>query len=342
MSYKSFDGDDLAFLRSICGGERVTARDAIGEDYCHDELGGAFARPDARVQVLSVEEISAVMRYAHEHCIPVTVRGSGTGLVGGAVPLEGGILLDTSGMTNVLELDERNMTLTVEPGVLLMDVAKYVEERGFFYPPDPGEKTATIGGNISTNAGGMRAVKYGVTRDYVRALTVVLPNGDVVELGGKIAKNSSGYSLKDLIVGSEGTLGIVARATLRLLPLPKARISLLVPFPDLEAAIREGIAELFEDGWTQEELMALSQDMGVREDVARGLDVVRAACKYLRAQMQAMKTVPRRRGVPVARMAGGMGAAMQDNRIEAMSDAQFEAFSRQAREAAMMGRKVRM
>ena len=211
MSYKSFDGDDLAFLRSICGGERVTARDAIGEDYCHDELGGAFARPDARVQVLSVEEISAVMRYAHEHCIPVTVRGSGTGLVGGAVPLEGGILLDTSGMTNVIELDEKNMTLTVEPGVLLMDVAKYVEERGFFYPPDPGEKTATIGGNISTNAGGMRAVKYGVTRDYVRALTVVLPDGTVAELGGKIAKNSSGYSLKDLVVGSEGTLAIVAQ-----------------------------------------------------------------------------------------------------------------------------------
>ena len=211
MSYKAFDDADLAFLKALCGEERVTARDAIGEDYCHDELGGAFARPDARVQVLAVDEISKVMRYAYKHDIPVTVRGSGTGLVGGAVPLEGGILLDTSGMTNVVELDEKNMTLTVEPGVLLMDVAKYVEERGFFYPPDPGEKTATIGGNISTNAGGMRAVKYGVTRDYVRALTVVLPNGDVVDLGGKIAKNSSGYSLKDLIVGSEGTLGEAGR-----------------------------------------------------------------------------------------------------------------------------------
>ena len=121
--------------------------------------------------------------------------------------------------------------------MLLMDVAKFVEERGFFYPPDPGEKTATIGGNISTNAGGMRAVKYGVTRDYVRALTVVLPDGTVANLGGKIAKNSSGYSLKDLIVGSEGTLAVVAQATLRLLPLPKAKISLLVPFPDLAAAV---------------------------------------------------------------------------------------------------------
>ena len=238
MNYKTFDAADLAALRAICGDERVTARDDIGEDFCHDELGGAFHRPDARVRVTSTAEISAVMKYAWDHDLPVTVRGSGTGLVGGAVPIEGGILLDTSLMTNILELDERNMTLTLEPGVLLMDVAKYAEEHGFLYPPDPGEKTATIGGNISTNAGGMRAVKYGVTRDYVRGLEVVLPNGDVVELGGKVVKNSSGYALKDLVVGSEGTLCVVAKATLRLLPLPKFKISLLVPFPDLESAIR--------------------------------------------------------------------------------------------------------
>ena len=237
MSYKRFDEEDLKFLCGVCGEERVTARDAIGEDYCHDELGGTHARPDAHVKVLSADEVSKIMRYAWEKEIPVTVRGSGTGLVGGAVPLEGGILLDTSAMNNFLELDEKNMTLTLEPGVLLMEIGKYVEEHNLFYPPDPGEKTATIGGNVSTNAGGMRAVKYGVTRDYVRALQVVLPNGDVVELGGKVAKNSSGYSLKDLIVGSEGTLGVVTRATLRLLPLPKFKISLLVPFPDLKAAI---------------------------------------------------------------------------------------------------------
>ena len=237
MSYKKFDEADLKFLRNLCGAERVTARDEIGEDYCHDELGGTHARPDAHVKVLSTEEVSQVMKYAYANEIPVTVRGSGTGLVGGAVPLEGGILLDTSAMNRFLELDEKNMTLTLEPGVLLMEIGKYVEEHNLFYPPDPGEKTATIGGNISTNAGGMRAVKYGVTRDYVRALEVVLPNGEIVELGGKIAKNSSGYALKDLIVGSEGTLGIVTKATLRLIPLPKFKISLLVPFPDLEKAI---------------------------------------------------------------------------------------------------------
>ncbi len=237
MNYKKFDETDLAFLRSVYGEDRVVSRDSIGDDYCHDELGGAFSRPDAHVKVRSTEEVSRIMKYAFEKTIPVTVRGGGTGLVGGAVPLEGGILLDTSAMNRFLELDENNMTLTLEPGVRLMEIGKHVEERGLFYPPDPGEKTATIGGNISTNAGGMRAVKYGVTRDYVRALEVVLPNGEVVELGGKIAKNSSGYALKDLIVGSEGTLGVVTKATLRLLPLPKFKVSLLVPFPDLETAV---------------------------------------------------------------------------------------------------------
>ena len=128
-------------------------------------------------------------------------------LVGAAVAIHGGIMLETTQMNHILELDRRNLTVTVEPGVLLMELAQYVEENGLFYPPDPGEKSATIGGNISTNAGGMRAVKYGVTRDYVRALTVVLPTGEVVEFGGKTVKNSSGYSLLNLMIGSEGTLG---------------------------------------------------------------------------------------------------------------------------------------
>jgi glycolate oxidase len=140
-------------------------------------------------------------------------------------------------MNKILELDEENLTLTVEPGVLLMEISKFVEDRDFFYPPDPGEKSATIGGNINTNAGGMRAVKYGVTRDYVRGLEVVLADGTVMEIGGKVVKNSSGYSLKDLIVGSEGTLGIVTKAVLRLLPLPQKTISLLIPYPDLARAI---------------------------------------------------------------------------------------------------------
>ena len=236
--YKTIDDADLSFFRSVCAPERVIPGDQVGEDYCHDELAGIRKRPEALIKAGSAEEVSAIMKYAYENNIPVTPRGQGTGLVGGAVPLCGGILLDLSGMNRILELDEVNMTLTLEPGVLLMEVAKFAEEHGFLYPPDPGEKTATIGGNISTNAGGMRAVKYGVTRDYVRGLQVVLPNGEITEFGGKVVKNSSGYSLKDLIVGSEGTLGIVTKAILRLLPLPKHKISLLVPFPDLPSAIR--------------------------------------------------------------------------------------------------------
>ena len=140
-------------------------------------------------------------------------------------------------MNQILELDEENLTVTVQPGVLLMELADYVQQQGYLYPPDPGEKTATIGGNISTNAGGMRAVKYGVTRDYVRGLTVVLPTGQVVELGGKVVKNSSGYSLKDLIIGSEGTLGVITQAILRLVPLPACTFSLLVPFAQMDEAL---------------------------------------------------------------------------------------------------------
>lgn len=146
-------------------------------------------------------------------------------------------MINLTKMNKILELDEENLTLTVEPGVLLMEIADYVEDKDFFYPPDPGEKSATIGGNINTNAGGMRAVKYGVTRDYIRGLEVVLPDGTIMNLGGKIVKNSSGYSLKDFICGSEGTLAIVTKAILKLLPLPKQSISLLIPFKDLDKAI---------------------------------------------------------------------------------------------------------
>ena len=235
--YKQIDRQDIEFLQSVCTPERVFTGEAISEDYWHDELGGVKNPPEVLVKVLCTEEVSRIMAYAYENRIPVTPRGSGTGLVGASVALCGGIMLDFSAMNHFIELDEVNMTLTLEPGVLLMDIAKYVEPHNLFYPPDPGEKTATIGGNVNTNAGGMRAVKYGITRDYVRGLEVVLPDGKVMEVGGKIVKNSSGYDLKDLFVGSEGTLGVITKIILRLIPLPKFKISLLVPFPDLKSAI---------------------------------------------------------------------------------------------------------
>lgn len=236
--YKKLSAEDIAYIRTVIPDPgRVLLGDDINEEYSHDELSGTNSYPDVVVRALSTEEISRVMAYAYEHDIPVTPRGAGTGLVGSSVPMEHGIMIETTLMNHILELDEENLTVTVEPGVLLMELAAFVESHDFFYPPDPGEKSATIGGNISTNAGGMRAVKYGVTRDYVRGLEVVLPDGKIMEIGGKVVKNSSGYDLKDLIVGSEGTLCMVTKAILKLLSLPKKTISLLVPFPTLEQAI---------------------------------------------------------------------------------------------------------
>jgi len=235
--YNKVTSEDIKLLQEIVGEGEVFFGDAINEDYAHDELGGISCMPEVLVRVRSTEEVSAIMRHAHSRTIPVTVRGSGTGLVGAAVPICGGILLETTKMNKILKLDSDNLTVTVQPGVLLMELAAFAEENDFLYPPDPGEKSATIGGNISTNAGGMRAVKYGVTRDYVRSLTVVLPNGEIQTLGAAVAKNSSGYSLKDLIIGSEGTLAIICEAVLKLVPLPKVSLSLLVPFPDMKSAI---------------------------------------------------------------------------------------------------------
>jgi glycolate oxidase len=234
--FNKVEKKDIDVLSKIYG-SRLVNFDDINEDYCHDELGSAWKKPEVLLKALSTDEISQTMKYANDRNIPVVIRGSGTGLVGGAVSIYGGIMIDLTQMNNILEIDRKNLTVKVEPGVLLMDLAAYVENEGFLYPPDPGEKGATIGGNISTNAGGMRAVKYGVTRDYVRSLTVVLANGDVLKLGGKVVKNSSGYALKDLIIGSEGTLAVITEATLKLVPLPSSTVSILVPFDSMEKAI---------------------------------------------------------------------------------------------------------
>ncbi len=236
--YKKVELSDVESLINIVGKKQVFFNDEIEQEYAHDELKTVKHMPEVHVIAQNKIQIGQIMTYAYSNNIPVTVRGSGTGLVGACVPIYGGILLDLSRMNRILELDKTNMTLTVEPGVLLLDIYEKVEKEGLFYAPDPGEKTATIGGNISTNAGGMRAVKYGVTRDWVRGLEVVLPNGKIEKFGGKVVKNSTGFSLKDLIVGSEGTLGIIVEATLRLISLPKHQASLLVPFKNREDAIK--------------------------------------------------------------------------------------------------------
>lgn len=209
----------------------------IPEAALSDTLGRRRGTAQALVYPLSTEEVSAVMRFAWENRIPVTPRGAGTNLVGSTVP-GGGIILDLSRMNRILDIDPATFTATVEPGVLLKDFQARVESMGLFYPPDPGEKASTLGGNISTNAGGMRAVKYGVTRDYVRGLTVVLANGDVAELGSRNVKDASGLDLRQLVIGSEGTLAVITRCLLRLVGKPEYSLTALVPFAGLEEGIR--------------------------------------------------------------------------------------------------------
>ena len=225
-------------LKAVVGERRFFAGEDIDPNYSHDEMPiyGKYM-PDAAVDVETTEEVSEIMKICSANRIPVTCRGAGTGLVGGCVPLAGGLVLCTRRMNRILEYDMDNLVVRIQPGVLLKDLAADALTHGLMYPPDPGEKTATVGGNISTNAGGMRAVKYGVTRDYVLALTVVLADGRIIELGKSVCKTSSGYSLLHLMIGSEGTLGIITEMTMKLIPNPICDISCLVPFRDVESCI---------------------------------------------------------------------------------------------------------
>ena len=227
----------MDWLYEIIGERSRVITENIEDKYLSDTLGRLRGEAAALVFVKSADEVSRILKYANAHKIAVTPRGAGTNLVGSTVPLNGGIILDFSHMNRILELDYDTMTVTAEPGILLCDLQSYVEEKGLFYPPDPGEKESSIGGNISTNAGGMRAVKYGVTRDYVRGLEVVMADGRVLNVGGKNVKDASGLSLKNLFIGSEGTLCVITKCILKLIPKPEFSISALIPYPNLDSGI---------------------------------------------------------------------------------------------------------
>ena len=239
MSYKEITSEDILYLQNILSVEQVLTGDDVHDDYSHDEMPeyGRFV-PKVVVHAESAMEVSAVLRYASDQHIPVTPRGAGTGLCGGCVTIHGGILLSLAGMNRILEVNKDAMSVTVEPGVLLSQLAEHLQEHKLLYPPDPGEKTATIGGNCMTNAGGMRAVAFGVTRDYIKGIEVVLPSGEIIMLGGDTVKNSSGYSLLHLMIGSEGTLGVVTKLILKVVPLPEHFVSLFVPFDDIDQCAR--------------------------------------------------------------------------------------------------------
>lgn len=194
--------------------------------------------PRLAVRPHNADEISRILKLANQHKIPVTARGGGTGLCGACVPSPGGIVLLSDHLNRVLELDKENLMVTVEAGVMLRDLYAVIEKEGLFFPPHPGEETARIGGVIATNAGGSRTVKYGTIRNFLRGLEVVLPQGEILQLGGKLVKNSTGFNLLHLFVGSEGLLGIISKAVIALLPQPRCTATLIVPYPTITQAIR--------------------------------------------------------------------------------------------------------
>ncbi len=237
--YKKIDDGILSKLREIVGAENVSTSSEDREKYAHDEVAELYHEPEAVVKAHSAKEISEIMKLAGKENFPVTPRGAGQGLSGGAVPVFGGVVLTLEEMDSIVEIDEENMMACVEPGVITGNLQIELDKCGLFYPPDPASSdSCTIGGNIAENAGGPHAIKYGVTKDYVVGLEAVLPSGEIVAMGGKVVKNVTGYNLIQLLIGSEGTLAIVTKILVRLLPLPKERVDLLVPFDDFRKAAK--------------------------------------------------------------------------------------------------------
>ncbi len=222
-------------LAAICGAEHVDVGDAIAEELTHDEaLGGTPVRPRAVVRPQRTDEVAAIVTEAAAEGVPITPRGSGTGLSGGCTPVEGGVVVSFERMDRIVEIDTANHVAVVQPGVTLAALDAALIPHGLIYPVFPGEQSASLGGNIATNAGGMRAVKYGVTRHHVLGIEAVLGTGEVITAGGRFVKSTSGYDLTQLIVGSEGTLALVTEATVRLHPRPEHHTTLLAPFPTIE------------------------------------------------------------------------------------------------------------
>ena len=240
----------LEQIKSIVGAEFVFTDQESFEKYGSDETEKLHYSPAVVVKPRTPEEIGALMQLANKHLIPVTPRGAGTGLTGGALPHLGGLVIAMERFNQILEIDERNLQVTTEPGVITEVLQNAVKEKGLFYPPDPASKgSCFIGGNISENSGGPRAVKYGVVKDYVLNLEIVLPTGEIIWTGSNVLKNATGYNLTQLIVGSEGTLGIVTKIVLRLIPHPKFDLLMLAPFDSLEKAT-EAVSAIFRAGIT--------------------------------------------------------------------------------------------
>jgi glycolate oxidase len=252
--------EQVEAFRAIVGDPYVFVDSEVLHQYSHDETEDLHYLPDVVIKPQTAEEISAILKICNQYKIPVTPRGAGTGLSGGALPHLGGVLLSVERMNSILTIDERNLQVITEPGVITEVLQNALKEKGLFYPPDPSSRgSCMIGGNIAENSGGPKAVKYGVVKDYVLNLEVVLPTGEIIWTGANVLKNATGYNLTQLIVGSEGTLGIVTKIVLKLLPHPKHDLLMLVPFRSAEKAC-EAVSAIFMAGYTPSAMEFMEKD----------------------------------------------------------------------------------
>lgn len=252
--------DFIAELKQIVGETFVFTNNEVLNAYGSDETEDLVYAPEVLVKPRTTEEVSNIMQLCFKNNIPVTPIGARTGLSGGALSVFGGVGLSVERFNEILNIDENNLQVTLEPGVINQVLQEAVAAKGLFYPPDPASKgSCFIGGNLAENSGGPKAVKYGVTKDYVLNLEVVLPNGDIIWTGANVLKNATGYNLTQLLVGSEGTLGIIAKAVLRLLPLPTQNLLMLVPFKKATDACK-AVADVFKAGITPSGMEFMERD----------------------------------------------------------------------------------
>jgi glycolate oxidase len=260
MSYRNLNATDVAEFERMLEPTRVFADTETRNAYGHDETEDLVHPPEVVLKPVNTQEVSSILRYCNEHCIPVTAIGGRTGLSGGALSVHGGVGLSMEKFNRIIDIDELNLQVVVEPGVITQVLQEAVAAKGLYYPPDPSSRgSCFIGGNLAENAGGPRAVKYGVTKDFVLNLEVVLANGDIIHTGANTLKNSTGYNLTQLMVGSEGTLGIITKAVLKLVPLPKHNLLMLVPFYDASKAC-QAVSAIFRAGITPSALEFMERD----------------------------------------------------------------------------------
>ncbi|MEQ8521096.1 MAG: FAD-linked oxidase C-terminal domain-containing protein [Vicingaceae bacterium] len=259
-SYKIPGEEERIFFRSLLGDKGLSWSDDDLMKYGSDHTEDIVSLPSIVLFPETSEQISSILSYCQNQNIAVTPRGAGTGLSGGSIPLYSGVSLSVERMNKILDIDERNFQVTVQPGVITQVLQEAVEEKGLFYPPDPASKCSCFSaGNIAENSGGPKAVKYGVTKDYVLNLEVVLVGGEVIWTGANVLKNSTGYNLTQLLIGSEGTLGVITKAVLRLIPKPRYDLLILVPFRSGEAACK-AVADIFYKGITPSGLEFMERD----------------------------------------------------------------------------------